>query len=64
LALAPCTRRNPSIQALHISMPLVVAFSLLRVVVVNMGTQHIFVGVSRPLARAPTDGEPTPSREG
>jgi hypothetical protein len=45
-------------------MPLVVAVSLLRVVVVNMGTQHIFVGVSRPLARAPTDGEPTPSREG
>ncbi len=56
-------RRNSSIQALHISTPLVVAFHLFRVVVVNMGTQHIFVGVSRLLARAPTDGEPTASRE-
>lgn len=30
-------------QALHISVPLVVAFHLFRVVVVNMGTQHLFV---------------------
>jgi hypothetical protein len=29
-------------QALHISVPLVVAFHLFRVVVVNMGTQYIF----------------------
>jgi len=48
-------------QALHISVPLVVAFHLFRVVVVNMGTQHIFVGVSRFLARAP---EPKPSSLG
>jgi membrane AbrB-like protein len=40
-------------QALHISVPLVVAFHLFRVVVVNMGTQHIFVWVSRLLARNP-----------
>lgn len=38
-------------QALHISVPLVVAFHLFRVVVVNMGTQHIFLAVSRLLAR-------------
>jgi uncharacterized membrane protein AbrB (regulator of aidB expression) len=40
-------------QALHISVPLVVAFHLFRVVVVNMGTQHIFVWVSRLRARSP-----------
>ena len=45
-------------QALHISVPLVVAFHLFRVVVVNMGTQHIFLGVSRVLARA-TEPEPS-----
>jgi len=61
--LAPCARRNPSIQALHISVPLVVAFHLFRVVVVNMGTQHILVAVSRVVSRLPTDGEPTPSRD-
>ena len=50
-------------QALHISVPLVVAFHLFRVVVVNMGTQHIFVAVSRLVGRAPTDGDPAPSRD-
>ncbi len=40
-------------QALHISVPLVVAFHLFRVVVVNMGTQHIFTAVSWLLARRP-----------
>jgi len=50
-------------QALHISVPLVVAFHLFRVVVVNMGTQHIFVAVSRLVSRLPTDGEPAPSRD-
>jgi membrane AbrB-like protein len=30
-------------QALHISVPLVVAFHLFRVVVVNVGTQYLFV---------------------
>jgi uncharacterized membrane protein AbrB (regulator of aidB expression) len=29
-------------QALHISVPLVVAFHLFRVVMVNMGTQYIY----------------------
>jgi len=29
-------------QALKVSVPLVVAFHLFRVVVVNMGTQHIY----------------------
>ena len=38
-------------QALHISVPLVVAFHLFRVVVVNMGTQHIFTAVSWLLVR-------------
>ncbi len=50
-------------QALHISVPLVVAFHLFRVVVVNMGTQHIFVAVSRLVGRASTDGNPAPSRD-
>ena len=50
-------------QALHISVPLVVAFHLFRVVVVNMGTQHIFVGVSRLLARAPTPETSAPAPE-
>jgi membrane AbrB-like protein len=40
-------------QALHISVPLVVAFHLFRVVVVNVGTQHIFTAVSWLLARRP-----------
>ncbi len=40
-------------QALHISVPLVVAFHLFRVVVVNMGTQHLFTAVSWLLARRP-----------
>jgi uncharacterized membrane protein AbrB (regulator of aidB expression) len=34
-------------QALQISVPLVVAFHLFRVVVVNMGTQYIYVGAAR-----------------
>lgn len=40
-------------QALHISVPLVVAFHLFRVVVVNMGTQHIFTLVSGLVGRYP-----------
>jgi len=40
-------------QALHISVPLVVAFHLFRVVVVNMGTQHIFSLVSALVGRYP-----------
>jgi membrane AbrB-like protein len=50
-------------QALHISVPLVVAFHLFRVVVVNMGTQHIFIGVSRLLARAPDPAPLAPGRD-
>ena len=38
-------------QALHISVPLVVAFHLFRVVVVNMGTQHLFTCTSWALTR-------------
>jgi membrane AbrB-like protein len=38
-------------QALHISVPLVVAFHLFRVVVVNMGTQYIYAGVAWMLGR-------------
>jgi membrane AbrB-like protein len=34
-------------QALHISVPLVVAFHLFRVVVVNMGTQYIYAAAAR-----------------
>ncbi|HKY06688.1 MAG TPA: AbrB family transcriptional regulator [Candidatus Binatia bacterium] len=34
-------------QALHISVPLVVAFHLFRVVVVNMGTQYIYAATAR-----------------
>jgi len=33
-------------QALHISVPLVVAFHFFRVVVVNMGTQYLYVGTA------------------
>ncbi|HXV47178.1 MAG TPA: AbrB family transcriptional regulator [Candidatus Binatia bacterium] len=33
-------------QALHISVPLVVAFHFFRVVVVNMGTQYIYMGTA------------------
>jgi membrane AbrB-like protein len=40
-------------QALQISVPLVVAFHLFRVVVVNMGTQYIFTFVSWALGRRP-----------
>ncbi|MSP38531.1 MAG: AbrB family transcriptional regulator [Deltaproteobacteria bacterium] len=45
-------------QALHISVPLVVAFHLFRVVVVNMGTQHIFVAVSALMGRQPVQKSP------
>jgi membrane AbrB-like protein len=38
-------------QALQISVPLVVAFHLFRVVVVNMGTQYIYAGVAWMLGR-------------
>ena len=38
-------------QALQISVPLVVAFHLFRVVVVNMGTQYIFIFASSLLGR-------------
>jgi membrane AbrB-like protein len=48
-------------QALHISVPLVVAFHLFRVVVVNMGTQHIFVLVSRLVARTGEADQLSPS---
>jgi membrane AbrB-like protein len=39
-------------QALHISVPLVVAFHLFRVVMVNMGTQYIYVGTAWALGRS------------
>ncbi len=38
-------------QALQIGVPAVIAFHLARVVVVNMGTQHIYVGATRWLRR-------------
>jgi len=38
-------------QALGIGVPAVIAFHLARVVVVNMGTQHIYVGATRWLGR-------------
>ncbi len=38
-------------QALHISVPLVVAFHLFRVVVVNIGTQYIYVWTAWMFAR-------------
>ena len=34
-------------QALQISVPLVVAFHVFRVVVVNMGTQYIYAGAAK-----------------
>jgi uncharacterized protein len=40
-------------QALHISVPLVVAFHLFRVVIVNMGTQYIYLWTAGLLSRAP-----------
>ena len=40
-------------QALQISVPLVVAFHLFRVVVVNMGTQYIYTCAMRMLGRSP-----------
>lgn len=41
-------------QALKISVPLVIAFHLFRVVVVNMGTQYIFPVFARLLERTPS----------
>jgi membrane AbrB-like protein len=41
-------------QALQISVPLVVAFHLFRVVVVNLGTQYIYAWAARLLARPAT----------
>ena len=41
-------------QALQISVPLVVAFHLFRVVVVNIGTQHIYSFGAALLDRRPT----------
>ncbi len=38
-------------QALGIGVPAVIAFHLARIVVVNMGTQHIYVGATRWLTR-------------
>jgi exosortase/archaeosortase len=38
-------------QALHISVPLVVAFHLFRVVVVNMGTQYIYAAAEAMTSR-------------
>jgi exosortase/archaeosortase len=40
-------------QALHISVPLVVAFHLFRVVMVNMGTQYIYSCAVWALGRSP-----------
>lgn len=40
-------------QALQISVPLVVAFHLFRVVVVNMGTQYIYAFAARMLGGNP-----------
>ena len=40
-------------QALQISVPLVVAFHLFRVVMVNMGTQYIYACTARILGRSP-----------
>lgn len=40
-------------QALEIGVPTVVAFHLARVVVVNLGTQHIYTGCARWLGRRP-----------
>jgi membrane AbrB-like protein len=40
-------------QALQISVPLVIAFHLFRVVVVNMGTQYIYACAERVLGRTP-----------
>ncbi len=40
-------------QALGIGVPAVIAFHLARVIVVNMGTQHIYVGATRWLRRRP-----------
>jgi membrane AbrB-like protein len=49
-------------QALHIGVPLVVAFHLFRVVIVNMGTQYIYVWTAGLLNRAPAAiRKPTPS---
>ncbi|HEX5608141.1 MAG TPA: AbrB family transcriptional regulator [Candidatus Binatia bacterium] len=41
-------------QALHLSVPLVVAFHLFRVVIVNIGTQYIYVWTAGLFNRAPT----------
>lgn len=41
-------------QALHISVPLVVAFHLFRVVVVNLGTQYIYTIIASMLGHAPS----------
>ena len=38
-------------QALQIGVPAVIAFHLTRVVVVNLGTQHIYANGTRLLAR-------------
>ena len=47
-------------QALQISVPLVVAFHLFRVVVVNMGTQYIYVWTAWMLGReAQPESAPT-----
>ena len=40
-------------QALHISVPLVVAFHLFRVVMVNMGTQYVYAFAARLRGRGP-----------
>jgi membrane AbrB-like protein len=46
-------------QALQISVPLVVAFHLFRVVVVNMGTQYIYAWSARLLRRSPASAPQT-----
>ena len=40
-------------QALHISVPLVVAFHLFRVVMVNIGTQYIYTAIASLLGHEP-----------
>ena len=38
-------------QALQIGVPAVIAFHLARIIVVNLGTQHIYAGATRWLRR-------------
>jgi uncharacterized membrane protein AbrB (regulator of aidB expression) len=53
LATSPggLTEMTITAQPLQISVPLVVAFHLFRVVMVNMGTQYIYAGTAWVLGR-------------